>query len=169
MRAKQPVTYKDIPKLTKKFVKLVEQGNRFFTVCRLLRIDYETFCRYMELGKNGENEDLINFYRSMLAAESESERRTLEQWQKLNEGTSDYRSLQALLSMRHKWQSPSTKTEITSNISLSVKPDLSQLNPCELLQLELILAKTSQKQIEDGSIIDVEPEDVVSQNTLEIS
>ena len=126
-------------------------------------IDYATFCKWMR----SEREDHAAFRDAVLAAEAEHEAKVLSQWEAMNEkmvtgGTkADWRSQQALLTYRHKWQPPATetRTHITQDVNVTIGPDLTRLDESELQQLSSLLDKTRQLQIEDGSIVDAEFED----------
>jgi hypothetical protein len=122
------------PELQAKMVEWIVAGNTFTNTCRLVRIAYNTFLDWMRAGEREDTPETVSFYNSIIGAEAECEARIVAQWDKINTKSKDWRSHQALLRDRHKWQPPAQKTETTLQVELSAQPDLSRLTVIELEQ-----------------------------------
>jgi len=148
------------PEFHERFCQYVREGMPVLSVCGIMKVRVETVKGWLERGRTCEDETdpCRIFFDGVFEAEAACENEAIQQWREINASKKDYRSVQAFLSMRHKWTQPDKQVNVTGQINHVNGPDMSALDNQQLFdlikKLEMGAAPT------DDDIIDITPQEV---------
>ena len=152
------------PELQEQMCSWIRKGNMRKPSAIMSGISYQTFINWMASGELNPKSPCGTFRQAVLRAEADHQADLVAKWEKINEKTKDYRSLQALLERRHKndWEPPVERQEISGPGGGAIKlgrADLEVLSMEELEAYEAIMAKLEQKQLAAKTLDTIGPGD----------